>query len=253
VILTEHPFRSGLKYGADEGRQEESCLDLEYFRSLFRIRAVFPPLPMRFLLSPILLILVLPLAAAPELKLAKMGESMGGWKDKGGKAARFEVSGSKYRCWKPEVSPTPIGGIFVSLRIDHLRGLLASDDHASLEVTFDGEGNVVSARSSIALQGKKVTSDLVEGTGKLGARLVGLDLAGKVGTEMISDLSAKILRENIKEPGRVSFPAVLQHQYNLLCLAVMTPEPEEVNGPGEPAVDPEVRQVVPLEIDSPKR
>jgi hypothetical protein len=70
---------------------------------------------------------------------------------------------------------------------------------------------------------------------------------------MISDLSAKILRENIKEPGRVSFPAVLQHQYNLLCLAVMTPEPEEVNGPGEPAVDPEVRQVVPLEIDSPKR
>ncbi len=208
---------------------------------------------MRFLLTPLLLILALPLVAAPELKLAKMGEAMGGWKDKGGKAARFEVSGSKYRCWKPEISPTPTGGIFVSLRIDHLRGLLASDDHASLEVTFDEEGNVVSARSSIALQGKKVTSDLVEGTGKLGARFVGLDLAGKVGTEMISDLSAKILRENIKEPGRVSFPAVLQHQYNLLFLAVLAPEQEEVDGQGESVEEQEVRKVVPLKIDSPKR
>lgn len=207
---------------------------------------------MRLLLAIFLPILALPLSAAPELKLAKMGEAMGGWKDKGGKAARFEVSGANYRCWKPETSPTPTGGIFVSLRIDHLRGLLASDDHASLEVAFDENGNVVSARSSIALQGKRVTSDLVEGTGRLGARLVGMDLAGKVGTEMISDLSAKILRENIREPGRVSFPAVLQHQYNLLCQAVVLPKPKESDPQAESAEGQEARKVVPLKIDSPK-
>lgn len=174
---------------------------------------------------------------------------MGGWKDRGGKAARFEVSGSKYRCWKPELTPTPAGGIFVSLRIDHLRGLLASDDHASLEVTFDADGNVVSARSSIALQGRRVTSDLVEGTGKLGAHFAGMDLAAKVGAEMIASLSAKVLRENIKEPGRVSFPAVLQHQYNLLCLAVSAPEVDQevAEVPSDEAEKP--RKAVPLEIE----
>jgi hypothetical protein len=189
------------------------------------------------------------LQAAPALKLDQMGKAMGGWKDRGGKAARFEVSGSKYRCWKPELTPTPAGGIFVSLRIDHLRGLLASDDHASLEVTFDADGNVVSARSSIALQGRRVTSDLVEGTGKLGARFAGMDLAAKVGAEMIASLSAKVLRENIKEPGRVSFPAVLQHQYNLLCLAVSAPEVDQevAEVPSDEAEKP--RKAVPLEIE----
>ncbi len=208
---------------------------------------------MRILIVPFLFLAASFLHAAPELKINDLGKAMGGWKDKGGKAAKFEVSGSKYRCWKPELSPTPTGGVFVSVRIDHLRGLLASDDHASLEVTFDKDGNVVSARSSIALQGKKVTSDLIEGTGKMGAKLVGMDLAAKVGTEMIGSLSAKILRENIKEPGRVSFPAVLQHQYNLLCLAVEIPEggvepEEEIASAGT-----EARKAVPLAIDAPKK
>ncbi len=185
--------------------------------------------------------------AAPSVRVDEMGKSMGGWKDKGGKAAKFEVSGSTYRCWKPEVSPTPTGGIFVSIRIDHLRGIFASDDHASLDVTFDKDGNIVSARSSIALQGKKVTSDLIEGTGKLGASLVGLELAAKVGTEMVSSLSAKILRENIKEPGRVSYPAVMQHQYNLLCLAVTMPG-ADIEKKDDDNTEKEERKSVPLKI-----
>lgn len=190
--------------------------------------------------------------AAPKVRLDELGRSLGGWTDKSGKAAKYEVSGSSYRSWKPEVSPTPTGGIFVSVRIDHLRGMLASDDHASLEVTFDKDGNVVSARSSIALQGRRVTSDLIEGTGKLGAQLVGMDLAAKVGTEMISNLSGKILREQIREPGRVSFPAVLQHQYNLLCLAIETGG-EEGDPEGEVEKEDPERKVVPLEIEAPKK
>jgi hypothetical protein len=190
--------------------------------------------------------------AAPEVRVADLGKSMGGWKDKGGKAARFEVAGSTYRCWKPEVSPTPTGGIFVSIRIDHLRGMFASDDHSSLDVTFDKVGNIVSARSSIALQGKKVTSDLIEGTGKLGASLVGMELAAKVGTEMVSNLSAKILRENIKEPGRVSFPAVMQHQYNLLCNAVSMPGNDEKEIV-KPTSGKKERKSVPLKLDHAKK
>lgn len=208
---------------------------------------------MRLLIVSFFIMAVPFLHAAPELKIDDLGKTMGGWKDKGGKAAKFEVSGSKYRCWKPELSPTPTGGVFVSVRVDHLRGVFASDDHASLEVTFDQDGNVVSARSSIALQGKKVTSDLVEGTGKAGTKLVGMDLAAKVGTEMITSLTAKILRENIKEPGRVSFPAVLQHQYNLLCLALKMPEGAKVEEREDDTTKIEERKAVPLEINAPKK
>lgn len=211
---------------------------------------------LRKFLIPALLLTMPLLQAAPQLKVEDLGKSMGGWKDKRGKAARFEVSGSTYRCWKPEVSPTPKGGIFISLRLDHLRGIFASDDHASLEITFDKDGNVVSASSSIALQGKKVTSDLIEGTGKLGTKVAGMDVATKVGAEMVANLSAKILRENIKEPGRVSFPAVLQHQYNLLCLAVAMPEVEKTDESDkgeEPKPAKEERKTVPLKIDPPKK
>lgn len=192
------------------------------------------------------------LFSAPKVEIEKLGRSLGGWTDKNGKAAKFEVSGSRYRSWKPEISPTPTGGIFVSIRIDHLRGLLATDDHARLEITFDKDGNVSSARSSIALQGRRVTSDLIEGTGKLGAQLIGMDLAAKVGTEMISNLSGKILRENIREPGRVSFPAVLQHQYNLLCLAVAVADKEKEDGEA-PKEDTPERKAAPLKIETPKK
>jgi hypothetical protein len=68
---------------------------------------------------------------------------------------------------------------------------LGSDDHASLEVTFDKGGNVVSGRSSIGLQAKKEACDLVQGSGKMCSKLVGMDLAAKVGTEMISSHSAR--------------------------------------------------------------
>ena len=192
----------------------------------------------------------------PRVHYETLGQSMGGWVEKGGRAALFENSGSRYRSWKPEVSPTPTGGIFVSVRIDHLRGILASDDHASLEVTFGANGDVVSARSSIALQGRRVTSDLVEGTGRVGAQLVGMELAAKVGTEMISNLSAKILREKVKEPGRVSFPAVLQHQYNLLCLAVVMEDKAagaETVAEGEERPEREEKTAVPLSIDPPQK
>jgi len=201
--------------------------------------------------------------ASPIVHIDKFGKSLGGWNDKG-KYAEFERSGSIYRTWRPEITPMVNGGVFVSLRVDHLRGVFASDDHASLEVTFAPDGTVESARSSLALQGKRVTSDLIAGTGKLGANVAGLDRAAKVGAELLANLSAKILRENIREPGRVTFPAVLNHNYNLLCLAVTNvplaelvlededEEDDETEAPEEEKVEePEVPTVVPLVIEKP--
>ena len=52
---------------------------------------------MRILLVLIFLTVSL-VHAAPELKIDDLGETMGGWNDKGGGCQVFEGSGSTYRC-----------------------------------------------------------------------------------------------------------------------------------------------------------
>ncbi len=179
------------------------------------------------------------LSMAVSIDEEKLGASLGGWDKKGGKSAEYELSGAKYRTYKPEITPTPDGGIYVSIRIDHMRGLFSSDDHAVLEITLDSEGNMVSAQSSIAIQGRSVSSDLIRGGAKGGAKAVGVDRAVEIGTTMIADISAKMLQEKIVEAGRVSFPAVIRHNYNLLYQAIKAdtaeiPKALEVNLPENP-------------------
>ncbi len=167
------------------------------------------------------------------------GTSLGGWKKKDKLYVDYPLSGANYRTYKPEISPTPDGGIFVSLRIDYLRGWLASDDHAVLEITYNSKGLVLSAQSNIALQGVSVSSDLILGSNDAGKQLGPTDRAVQVGSDLISNLSAKLLRENIVEAGRVSFPAVIRHNYNLLFQAVrLDGKPVQVAPVEAPAVAP---------------
>lgn len=171
------------------------------------------------------------------------GEKLGGWTKRGKGAAEYPLSGSTYCTYKPEVSPTPDGGIFVSLRIDHIRGWLSNNDHAVLEITVTPAGVISSAKSSIAIQGRSVTSDLIRGGTGAGQKLTGADRAVQIGTDLVADVSEKLLREKIVEAGRVSFPAVLRHNYNLLFQSIRTevdpPKPkalivEEENPPPAP-------------------
>lgn len=157
-----------------------------------------------------------------EVDVDAFGESLGGWKHDRKRAAEYDLAGSGYRTYKPEITKSPDGGIFVSVRIDHKRGFLASDDHASLELNFGPDGSLVSAQSSIAIQGRTISSDLIRGTASAGARVApnGVDRAVKIGSDLVADLSSKLLRERIVEPGRVSYPAVIRHNYNLLYDAV---------------------------------
>jgi len=163
------------------------------------------------------------------------GEHLGGWTDSDEKAATYEISGSRYRTWKPTATPTPDGGTFISVRIDHIRGLFASDDHASLEITINTEGEITSARSGIAIQGKKITSDLIRGASDAAGQISGVSQAAKIGTDLIADLTSKLFREKVTEAGRVTFPAAVQHNYNLLCQALWDKKkqitPEEVAPP----------------------
>ncbi len=163
-----------------------------------------------------------------------LGNSLGGWSKRNKQAAEYPLSGATYRTYKPEVSPTPDGGIFISLRIDHVRGWLSSDDHAVLEITVNPKGQIVAAQSSIAIQGRSISSDLILGGTDAGQKLVGTERAVQIGTDLVANLSAKLLREKIVEAGRVSFPAVLRHNYNLLFQAIRAEGPPPVAIPADP-------------------
>lgn len=178
------------------------------------------------------------LFAAVSVDEEKLGNSLGGWKERAGKVAEYPLSGANYRTYRPEVTPTPDGGIFISIRIDHVRGWLSSDDHAMLEITVDKEGRVVSAQSSIAIQGRSVTSDVIRGGTQAGQQVAGVDRAVQIGTDLIADVSEKMLREKIVEAGRVSFPSALRHNYNLLYQAIKTEE-ETTLKPEEPSAEPQ--------------
>ena len=186
-----------------------------------------------------------------------LGQSLGGWNKQAGKVAEYPLSGADYRTYRPEISPTPDGGIFISIRIDHVRGWLSSDDHAMLEITVDRGGKVVSAQSSVAIQGRSVSSDLIRGGVEAGQKVAGVDRAVQIGTDLIADVSAKMLREKIVEPGRVSFPAALRHNYNLLYQAIRVeagaepapaaPKPADVPA-GEKAVVPDGDRAKTLDV-----
>ena len=188
--------------------------------------------------------------AGVEVDIDSFGQSLGGWKSRSHKAADYEISDSEYRTYKPEITPSPDGGIFVSLRIDLRRGWLASDDHASLEMSFGPDARLVSAQSSLALQGRAITSDLIRDTTGAAGKVVpvpGAEHAVQMGANLAADLSSKLLREQIVEPGRVTFPAAIRHNYNLLYKAVhlrkddgSTDKPTTAGAPtpGTPPKDP---------------
>jgi hypothetical protein len=158
--------------------------------------------------------------AAVSIDEDAFGRSLGGWSKKEKNTAEYPLSGAVYRTYKPEISPTPDGGIFLSVRIDHVRGWLSTDDHAVLELTINPKGGVVSAQSSIAIQGKSIKSEMILGSNEGGKAIMSPEGAVRIGTDLVADLSAKLLRENIVEAGRVSFPAVLRHNYNRLYQAI---------------------------------
>ncbi len=183
---------------------------------------------------------------------AAFGTSLGGWKKRDKAVAEYPLSGSDYRTYKPEVSPTPDGGIFISVRIDHIRGWLSSDDHAVLEITVSSKGAIASAQSSIAIQGQSIKSDVILGGNDAGKSILSPESAVQIGTDLVANLSAKLLRENIVEAGRVSLPSVLRHNYNRLFQAIrvdgepIAPATPAASTPATPAVTPPVGTLTPL-------
>jgi hypothetical protein len=174
--------------------------------------------------------LVTTLHAGVGIDIEAFGKSLGGWTAKGKTACDYDLSGSGYRTYKPEITPTPDGGVFASIRIDHLRGWLASDDHAVLEITVGKDGSIISAQSNLALQGKTISSEVIRTGGTVASASPVVGGAVKVGADLTADLSSKLLREKVVEPGRVSFPAAVRHNYNLLFQAIRHDAPPQQAG-----------------------
>jgi hypothetical protein len=174
------------------------------------------------------------LQAEVRLDMDGLGQSLGGWDKKRTKAADYELSGSTYRTYKPEITPTPEGGIFVSVRIDYCRGMFASNDFATLEMTFDSKGTLTSTQSSIAIQGRKITSDVMRNSLKLGQAQGAVGAAVKMGGDLVADLTEKLSRENVVEAGRVTFPAAVRHNFNKVFQAVSYITPEQTASPPSP-------------------
>ena len=189
--------------------------------------------------------------AGVEEDVDKFGESLGGWKKEDGKAAEYKFSESNYRTYKPEISKAPDGGIFISVRVDHMRGMFSSDDHASLEMSFGPDGTLLSAQAYISIQERRISSDMFRSGSRSAAGAVGKVVNGtaaqaaKVGGEVFANLTGKLLRENVTEPGRVAFPAALRHNYNLFypCVHVEKDPPkalpvDEGAGAPKPVIPP---------------
>ncbi len=60
----------------------------------------------------VLLVLTAQVFAGVSVDEEKLGKSLGGWKERDGKAAEYPLSGANYRTYRPEVTPTPDGGDF---------------------------------------------------------------------------------------------------------------------------------------------
>ena len=166
--------------------------------------------------------------ATPSLDIEEFGESLGGWEARDGKAVDYSHSEIAYRSYKPVVTGTPGGGIYISLRVDYLRGSFSKNDHALLQVTLGPGGELVSLESSIHSQGKSVNSDVILTTGESAAKMLAKDPILNAGLKLMKDLTGKMSGKSSSEPGRVLYPAVIMHNFNKLMAAVRVDAPVAV-------------------------
>jgi hypothetical protein len=191
----------------------------------------------------VLLLLTASLArAGVEVDIEKFGTSLGGWNKEKKKAAEYKFSEVDYRTYKPEVTAAPDGGVFISVRVDHLRGMFSSDDHASLEMSFAPAGSLPSSQAAISIQARRISSDMFRSGGSSAAKAAGefaggtVEKAAKLSSNVFASLAGKLLRENVTEPGRIAYPAALRHNYNLLfqCVKFVKDPPKALVVEGDP-------------------
>lgn len=132
------------------------------------------------------------------VNVESLGESLNGWSKK--RTASYTVDSQKYRTHVPTVTENLDGGIFVSMRVEHLSALRA-DATAYLELTFTPSGYVGAAQVRLTMNGKKYN------TGQILRPEERISLEGEIGSadwrsthlKLVLDLFNKLDAEFAKE------------------------------------------------------
>ncbi|WP_461056221.1 LGFP repeat-containing protein [Spirosoma arcticum] len=175
-----------------------------------------------------------------QFDMEKLGQALTKWDKKGGSAAEYKSAGSNYRTYKPTVSPTPQGGLFVSTKLDHIRGG-AADDHAQLEMEFAANGVIVSTRATMKIQGHStLDTGLIKEAAAIGGTAAGgpgygaaASAIGELSAKIINSLS-KFISDISEHGGRANFPAVVQMNMNYIFDSLILP-------PEKPSVIGDIR------------
>ena len=139
-----------------------------------------------------------------------------GWNGQRG-SAEYVSAGSNYRTYPPTVSPRGDGGIFVSTKLDHIRGNLP-DDHCIVEINFGPDGKIIDAKSSVTISGIIGIGDKTFDTGFIAAVAAQNPVAALA--LVIAQKLVSIIGAAADSGGRQNFPAIIQHNMNQLGASV---------------------------------
>ncbi len=90
--------------------------------------------------------------------IESLGQSLNGWKKN--RTAVYTIDNQTYRTHQPTVTTNLDGGIFVSMRVDHLSSI-RPDAVCYLELTFTPSGYVGSSQIRLTMNGKKYATGQV--------------------------------------------------------------------------------------------
>ena len=198
---------------------------------------------MKHTISTIALALALSLGTghAIELNADTLGSKLGGWDPKRN-TATYVIASTEYKTYKPTVTPTVDGGIFVTTKICQLRGGRSGICH--LEMTFDKTGNVVAAQAKVKIGSRTYDTKVVEldRNARDEAEAAGRKIASptaQIATDLFARLDEEILKwqnertEAAKErkdligrlsgtagDGNANLSGAIRHNFNLIAANV---------------------------------
>lgn len=152
--------------------------------------------------------------AAPTLDTEALAKNLNkgrGWDKKDKTAVEYKSADHKYRTYTPTTSKTSADGLFVSTKINHIRGF-GGDDYCILELTFDSKGKLISERGEIVFGNKKFDTGILT-TAAEGNKEV------EVGAKVFNKLADQVAAWG-ESGGRKNFPAVVKHNANWIAAAV---------------------------------
>lgn len=145
------------------------------------------------------------------------------WNDKEGRAARYNVDNSNYRLWKPTISELAGGGLFVTMKMDHIRGS-AKDDYATVTMTFNKLRQVTDLTFKITIANDQTYTKTLDDIANVSKTVVKSStknpkaLAAAEASAAVIKLAGSIYGNAVgpwaDRGGRQNFPNVIRHQAN---------------------------------------